>query len=66
MSLQDAIDTITTTYGSLELVAQGLPVDPVEVANALNEATPDTAEYIALELLAKYNPAPAPKLKAAK
>ena len=55
MNLQQAIDELTSTYQSLDLVAQGLPVDGKEVANALALATPDTAEYVALQFLAKYN-----------
>lgn len=55
MNLQQAIEELTSTYQSLDLVAQGLPVDGKEVANALALATPDTAEYVALTFLAKYN-----------
>lgn len=64
MNLQDAIDELTSTYHSLDLVAQGLPVDAKEVANALALATPDTAEYVALVALAKYNAYTAPVKKA--
>jgi hypothetical protein len=66
MNLQDAIKELTSTYQSLDLVAQGLPVDGKEVADALALATPDTAEYVALTALAKYNAytPPAKKVKA--
>lgn len=63
--LDTAIEALVTTYSSLDSVAQGLFVDAKEVADALASATPDTAEYVALTVLAKYNPytAPAPKPK---
>lgn len=56
MSLQQAIDELTSTYQSLDSVAQGLLVDPKEVDDALKAAQPDTAEFIALTVLQKYNP----------
>lgn len=56
MSLDNAIEIMTTTYLSLDAVAQGLEVNPKEVADALASATPDTAEFVALTVLAKYNP----------
>lgn len=61
MSLIDAIETLTTTYQSLDSVAVGLTVDAKEVADALATATPDTAEFIALTFLAKYNTYTTPK-----
>lgn len=63
MNLQQAIDELVSTYQSLDLVAQGLPVDGKEVADALALATPDTAEYVALTALAKYNAYTAPVKK---
>jgi len=60
MTLKTAITTLTTTYQSLDLVAQGLEVNAKEVAEALDKATPDTAEFVALTYLAKYNPYTAP------
>lgn len=56
MSLEQAIETLTSTYQSLDVVAQGLLVDPKEVDDALKAAQPDTAEYVALTVLQKYNP----------
>lgn len=55
-TLAQAIETLVTTYSSLDSVAQGLVVDGKEVADALALATPDTAEFVALTVLAKYNP----------
>jgi predicted nucleic acid-binding protein len=53
MKVSDAIETIVTSYGDIEVVARGLVVDAGELAKAT--AKPDTAEAIALALLKKYN-----------
>lgn len=63
MSLKQAIKTLTSTYQSLDVVARSLEIDAKEVADALASATPDTADYVALEVLAKYNPYTAPAKK---
>lgn len=54
--LDAAVKVLTTTRQPLELAARGLVVDAKEVAEALAEAKPDTAEYLALTVLAKLNP----------
>lgn len=54
--LDAAVELLITTRQSLELVARGLAVDAEEVADALADAEPDTAEYVALSVLAKLNP----------
>ena len=56
MNLSEAVAILTTTYQSLDSVAVGLPVDPKEVADALLKVDSDTAEAVALNVLAKYNP----------
>jgi hypothetical protein len=56
MKLSEAIELLTSTYQSLDLVASSLPVDAKEVVDALNKADKDSAEYIALQALAKFNP----------
>ena len=53
MKVSDAIETIVTSYGDINLVARGMVVDAAELAKAT--AKPDTAEAIALALLNKYN-----------
>ena len=53
MKVTDAIETIVTSYGDIDLVARGMVVDAAELAKAT--AKPDTAEAIALALLKKYN-----------
>ena len=55
-TLAEAIEILTTTYSSLDSVAQGLQVDAKEVADALAKADSDTAEAVALAVLAKFNP----------
>ena len=56
MDLEQAIQVMTSTFQSLEQVAQGLPVDAQEVADALETVEPDTAEHVALQVLAKLHP----------
>ena len=56
MKLSEAIDVLSKTYQSLDAVALGLHVDAKEVQAALAKAKPDTAEFVALTVLAKYNP----------
>jgi hypothetical protein len=53
MTLNEAIETIVTSYGDIEVVARSLTVDAGELAIAT--AQPDTAAAIALALLKKYN-----------
>lgn len=61
MKVADAVEQMVSAMGDLELIARGLPVDGAEVAAALSACEQDSAEAVALRLLAKYNPAPAKK-----
>lgn len=61
MELQAALDELTSTYKDLDSVAKGLQVNAKEVADALAETNPDSAEGVALRVLAKYNPYTPPK-----
>jgi NACalpha-BTF3-like transcription factor len=64
MTLKDAIETLSTTHQSLDLVAQGCVVDAAEVDAALKAAEPDTVEAVCLQVLAKHHPyIPKPKTK---
>jgi hypothetical protein len=67
MTVAAAIKLLGSTYQSLDLTAQGCPVDAAEVHAALQSAEPDSVESICLGYLAKYNPytppAPPPKTK---
>jgi len=63
MTLNEAIEMLVSTYADPVLIARGLPVDAKEVADALATAQPDTAEFVALTLLAQMNPYEPPKTK---
>lgn len=54
--LEQAIQVLTTSFNDLKLVARGLKVDPEEVAKEFANSDPDTAEHIALGILASMNP----------
>jgi hypothetical protein len=56
MTLDEAIEVLASTYADPVLIARGLPVDAKEVADALASAEPDTTEFVALTLLAQWNP----------
>lgn len=63
MTLAAAIKALSTTYQSLNLVAQGCVVDAAEVDAALKVVEPDSVEAVCLQVLAKYNPyVPKPKV----
>jgi hypothetical protein len=55
-ALELAVKELTTTYGDLDLIARSLQVDAAEVDAALAAAESDSAQGVALRLLAKYNP----------
>jgi hypothetical protein len=59
-TLQQALDALVSTYGSLDVIAQSASVDADEVATALAAADADSAEGVALRALAKYNPVVTP------
>jgi hypothetical protein len=64
MTLKAAIKLLSSTYQSLDIVAQGCVVDAAEVDAALKAADPDTVEAVCLQVLAKHNPSvPQPKTK---
>lgn len=63
MTLTEAIETLATTYADPMLIARGLPVNAQEVATALAAATPDTTEFVALTLLAQFNPYTVPRTR---
>ena len=55
-ALKQALESLANTYGSLDTMAQRLPVDAKEVASALAKADPTSEEFVSLTYLAKYNP----------
>jgi hypothetical protein len=56
MTLEEAVDLLVSTDKDLDLIARFLPVDAGEVNAALAGADEDSADGVALRLLAKYNP----------
>ena len=64
MTLKAAIKLLSSTYQSLDIVAQGCVVDAAEVDAALKAAEPDSVEAVCLQVLARHNPfVPQPKTK---
>jgi hypothetical protein len=55
-ALDQAVLDLTTATGDLDLIARFSVVDANEVAGALLTVEADSAEGVALRLLAKYNP----------
>ena len=47
---------MVSSYSDLTLLAKGQVVDANEVAQAITKADPDSAEMVALQALAKWNP----------
>ena len=58
MTLDEAVEMLASAQADLDLIARGLPVDAAEVAEMMTIADADSAEMVALKLLAKYNPTP--------
>ena len=54
--LTAALEVLTSTYQDLDTIARGLVVDAAEVAQALSSTESDSAEGVALRVLAKHNP----------
>lgn len=55
-TLQDVLALMVGSYCDLILLAQGQVVDANEVAEAIANENPDSAEMVALQALAKWNP----------
>lgn len=55
-TLDQVVEGLTSAIGDLDLIARFSVVDANEVAAALFVAEEDSAEGVALRLLAKYNP----------
>lgn len=66
MTLEEAVDLLVSTDKDLDLMARFLPVDAAEVYTALAGADNDSADKVALTLLAKYNPYTAPNANSKK
>lgn len=55
-ALSQVVEGLVSATGDLDLIARFSVVDADEVAAALAAADADSAEGVALRLLAKYNP----------
>jgi hypothetical protein len=55
MTVEDAIEVLSTTYQSLDAVAQGMVVDVEELEDAIAAAEADSVEAVCLKVLSKYN-----------
>jgi hypothetical protein len=54
--LKDVLAEMTSSYSDLTQLARGQVVDANEVSQAISKADPDSAEMVALQALAKWNP----------
>ena len=54
--LKDVLAVMVSSYSDMTLLAKGQIVDANEVAQAILKADPDSAEMVALQALAKWNP----------
>jgi hypothetical protein len=55
MTVEDAVEVLSTTYQSLDAVAQGMVVDVEELEDAIAAAEADSVEAVCLKVLTKYN-----------
>lgn len=55
MTVEDAVEILSTTYQSLDAVAQGMVVDVEELEDAIVAAEADSVEAVCLKVLSKYN-----------
>lgn len=55
MTVENAVEVLSTTYQSLDAVAQGMVVDVEELEDAIAAAEADSVEAVCLKVLSKYN-----------
>ena len=55
MTVEEAVEVLSTTYQSLDAVAQGMVVDAEELEDAIAAAETDSVEAVCLKVLSKYN-----------
>ena len=55
MTVEEAVEVLSTTYQSLDAVAQGMVVDAEELEDAIAAADTDSVEAVCLKVLSKYN-----------
>ena len=55
MTVEEAVEVLSTTYLALDAVAKGMVVDAEKLADALAAAEEDSVEAVCLKVLSKYN-----------
>jgi len=55
-ALKEVLAEMTSSYVSLDVLARSQNVSADDVAKAIAKADPDSAEMVALQALAKWNP----------
>ena len=55
MTVEEAVEVLSTTYQSLDAVAQGMVVDAEELEDSIAAAEADSVEAVCLKVLSKYN-----------
>jgi hypothetical protein len=55
ITVEQALEVLSTTYQSLDAVARGMVVDAEELEDAIAAAEEDSVEAICLKVLSKYN-----------
>jgi len=55
MTVEEAVEILSTTYQSLDAVAKGMVVDAEELEDAIAAADADSVEAVCLKVLSKYN-----------
>jgi len=55
ITVEEAVEVLSTTYQSLDAVAQGMVVDAEELEDAIAAADADSVEAVCLKVLSKYN-----------
>jgi endonuclease/exonuclease/phosphatase (EEP) superfamily protein YafD len=55
-TLTQVLAEMTSSYISLDVLARSQNVNANDVAKAITKADPDSAEMVALQALAKWNP----------
>ena len=55
MTVEEAVEILSTTYLALDSVAKGMVVDAEELQDAIAAAEEDSVEAVCLKVLSKYN-----------
>lgn len=55
MTVEEAVEILSNTYQSLDVIARGMVVNAEELQDAIAAAEEDSVEAICLQVLNKYN-----------